>query len=79
VKFRDECTRFFHANATTKHKRRSICSLLDPTGVSLTTHDDKATLLWESFKERLGKSECTHMHFDLDNLVNPVQGFGLAA
>lgn len=73
MKFGEECTRFFHANAIIKHKRNSISSLFDSTEVSLNTHEDKVSLLWEYFKERLGKSGYNHTHLDLDNLVSPTQ------
>jgi hypothetical protein len=29
-------------------------------------------LLWESFKERLGQSEFSNMHFDLDSILVPL-------
>jgi hypothetical protein len=34
-----------------------------------TQHDENALLLWESFKERLGQSKYSHMHFDLEALL----------
>lgn len=34
-------------------------------------HDQKAAILWNSFKERLGKSECTVMNFNIDHLATP--------
>jgi hypothetical protein len=33
-------------------------------------HETKASILWESFKERLGMSEFTHMYFDLSSLLH---------
>jgi hypothetical protein len=35
-------------------------------------HADKASLLWESFRERLGQSEYHNMHYDLDLLLQPI-------
>lgn len=71
VKFGDECTEFFHATATVKHRRSTITTLQDGQGQQFTTHEDKATLLWESYKERLGTSEATAMIFDIQDLLQP--------
>jgi hypothetical protein len=56
-------------------------SLKNEDGVVVTKHEDKADILWRSFKDRLNTSEFTHMYFklnellqredDLDDLVNP--------
>jgi hypothetical protein len=43
--------------------------LKDNSGDDITNHDEKAKILWESFKDRLGKSEFNSMSFDLDNLL----------
>jgi len=57
VKFGDEGTKFFHANATIKFNRNLITTLKDPNGSLVSNHEQKATILWEAFKERLGKTE----------------------
>jgi hypothetical protein len=36
----------------------------------MSRHEEKAQLLWEAYKDRLGKSEFTHMYFDLHSLLN---------
>jgi hypothetical protein len=54
VKFGDEGTKFFHANATIKHRRNLITTLEDDNGVTHSSHFPKANLLWEAYKERLG-------------------------
>jgi hypothetical protein len=49
--------------------------LLLPPAVEVslrTKHDDKAVILWQSFKERLGRSDFTQMHFNLDELIEEV-------
>jgi hypothetical protein len=46
--------------------------LLDASGVVKTQHDEKALLLWNSFKDRLGQSEFAQMHFDLEALLVPI-------
>lgn len=73
MKFGDECTEFFHANASVKHRRSLITSLQDPQGNIFTSHEEKAQLPWESYKDRLGTTEFTQMHFDLDDLLNPIE------
>jgi hypothetical protein len=35
-------------------------------------HEDKALVLWESFKERLGSSAFQQMYFDLPHLMEPI-------
>jgi hypothetical protein len=37
-------------------------------------HEEKAAILWEAFKERLGSSEFSHMCFKLDQLIQEVEG-----
>jgi hypothetical protein len=68
----DENTKFFHANTTVRHSKNCIRSLPDADGVVRIQHDEKALLLWESFKDRLGQSEYAHMHFDLETLLTPI-------
>ena len=53
----DAGTKFFHANATIKHRRNMISCLLDQDGNPHTAHPEKADILWEAFKDRLGQSE----------------------
>jgi len=45
----DASTSFSHANASTKNL---ITSLEHPDGSLITEHNAKATLIWDSFKER---------------------------
>jgi hypothetical protein len=63
-------TKFFHANATIRHRRNAISSLRDETGNLHLSHEDKASVLWESFNERLGQSENNEMRFDLSSLLS---------
>jgi hypothetical protein len=46
--------------------------LLDSDGNVKFQHEDKASLLWDAFKERLGHSEFYQMHFDMDSLLEPI-------
>jgi hypothetical protein len=72
-KFGDECTRFFHANASIKHNRNTITSIRSTDGSVLTNHEDKALFIWNSFKERLGISEFSSMNIDLATLITSAQ------
>jgi hypothetical protein len=73
VKFGDECTKFFHANASIRHSRNSIAILRDDTGREIKDYEEKAELIWNSFKERLAISEYNGMQIDLSAIINPVQ------
>jgi hypothetical protein len=66
----DENTRFFHAHATIKHNKISIIILKNTNGEEISKHEDKATILWEAFKERLGKKEYIHMYFNLGSMMH---------
>jgi hypothetical protein len=68
----DENKKYFHANATVKHSKNCIRSLKDNNGVEKFQHEDKASLLWEAFRERLGHSKFSAMHFDLTSLLPPI-------
>jgi hypothetical protein len=69
VRFGDEDTKFFHANATIRQRRNLITSLKDSSGLSHTDHNSKANILWEAFKERLGTSDSPEMSFNLEQLL----------
>lgn len=49
-------------------------NLTNTHGQDMFKHEDKVKLLWESFKERLGISEFTQMHFHLNELFHVVDG-----
>lgn len=40
------------------------------SGQSITTHEDRANLIWCSFRERLGVSSFSGIHFDLPSLLH---------
>jgi hypothetical protein len=68
----DENTKFIHANATVRHNKNSIMSLKGADGLEKFSHEDKANILWDAYKDRLGTKEFTHMYFDLSSLLNRV-------
>ncbi|XP_066360901.1 uncharacterized protein [Miscanthus floridulus] len=65
----DAGTKLFHAHATVRHRRNTIASLLDDNNIPITEHNQKAELIWDAFKQRLGISEFMGMDFDLEDLL----------
>jgi hypothetical protein len=51
IKLGDENTEFFHSIATIAHKRNFIVSLINQDGDIITDHDQKASMLWNAYKE----------------------------
>jgi hypothetical protein len=67
----DENTKKNHANATIKHNKNTIMVIQDKEKFK---HEEKETVIWEAFKERLGTSEFSCIHFNLDNLLKEQEG-----
>lgn len=65
----DAGIKFFHANATIKHRKNLITCLEDSLGNLHSAHQTKANILWEAYKDRLGQSEFALMLLDLDSLL----------
>lgn len=61
----DAPTKFFHANATIKHRKNYITQLHDDQGTPIYDHSEKANLIWLAFKDRLGTSNFTSIQFYL--------------
>jgi hypothetical protein len=68
----DAGTKFFHANATVKHRHNLISSLKDDNGNTALSHTDKESVLFNAFKNRLGTSQQTSMVFNLPSLIQPI-------
>lgn len=66
-----ENSQFFRSMATVQHRNNNIASLVSPDGSVATSHEDKATLLHDAFKDRLGQAEHFEMPPDLLNLLQP--------
>jgi len=66
VKEGDAGTKLFHATATLKHRNNLIAQLQKHNGETVHNHIDKAAVLWETFKERLGHSEFQSIAFNLN-------------
>lgn len=69
VRLDDENTDFFHAMATQSFRKNYITSILNDDGISYQNHDHKAAIIWNSYKDRLGKSINPTMLFNLDELI----------
>jgi hypothetical protein len=67
----DKNTKFFHASATTKNNKNSIMALYNDNEEKFK-HEKKAELLWQAYKERLGTSEFTQIHFSLNEFIQEV-------
>jgi two-component SAPR family response regulator len=71
----DASTKFFHTHATISFRRNLITHLVDDSGQSFSRHEDKASMIWNSFKDRLGKSEFNSILFDLNQYFSPQMDF----
>jgi hypothetical protein len=69
TKLGDESSKFFHAVATERFRINTITSLDAEVGRVLTSHPEKAALLWDEFKQRLGSTIQSKMFLDLRDLV----------
>ena len=72
----DAGTKFFHANATIKHRKNLITTLEDQNGAMHSVHKEKADILWDSFKDRLGRSEFKALSLDLNSLLQASNNLG---
>lgn len=69
IKLGDVNTSFFQAMASISHRRNSIGSLSLSEDIIVTNHEQKAGILWEAFKNRLGISEYSGMAYDLESIL----------
>lgn len=70
VKLGDATTKFFHAHATMRMRANMIRQLETGDGATLTSHAEKEQLLWEEFKDRLGKSEYINFGVSPASILN---------
>lgn len=70
----DAGTKFFHANATLKHRRNIINALKNENGELVTSHIEKESIIWNSFKQRIGQTEFNDLLFDLSTLIQRHDG-----
>ena len=70
----DAGTKFFHANATIRHRRNMIASLKTYSEDTVTSHSDKEQLLWDFSKQIIGQSDFKGILFDLPSLIQTHEG-----
>jgi hypothetical protein len=68
----DAGTKFFHANATVKHRHNLILSLKDANVNVAISHENKASVLFQAFMDRLGTSQQMSMVLNLSSLIQPI-------
>jgi hypothetical protein len=69
AKLGDESTKFFHTVATQQYRRNIITSLKASDGTDIYNHGNKASIIWSSFKDRLGITEDAPMLMDLSSII----------
>lgn len=74
VKFGGTNTKFFHANASIRHRGNLIKELVSDQGVTLQSHKDKELIIWNEFKERLSTSTFSSSSVDPTFFIQPVDG-----
>jgi hypothetical protein len=74
IKQGEDNTKFFHAMATERYRRNNIAMLKNDEGVFICDHHEMASLIWRSYKERMGHSQGIDMQFDLASLLTRVEG-----
>jgi mannosylglycoprotein endo-beta-mannosidase len=72
IKQGEDNTKFFHAMATERFRRNAIAMLQDSEGNEVNDHDLMARMLWNEYKDRMGRSEGIDMQFDLAQIINHV-------
>jgi hypothetical protein len=60
--------------ATERYRRNNIAMLKDSQGNEVSDHDQMAIMLWNSYRDRMGRSEGISMQFDLAALLPRVEG-----
>jgi hypothetical protein len=61
----DESIKFFHAAATERFRLNTITCIDTEEGRTVTTHSEKEVVLWDEYRNRLGFTAQTQMHFNL--------------
>lgn len=74
TKFGDENTKFFHAAATERFRQNTITSLETEDGRTICDHFQKAALLFENFRDRMGQTTHPQMQYNLAELIAMQEG-----
>jgi hypothetical protein len=70
AKLGGENTKFFHRIATKSFRNNFIACLKTEDDRILCEHDEKASIIWHAFKDRVGQSSSPIMQFDLSSMVH---------
>ena len=65
----EENTSYYHAMATISYRRNSIASLQREDGSLAFEHEEKAGLLWHTYRQRLGVSVPVDESFDFSRFI----------
>jgi hypothetical protein len=74
ARFGDENTAFFHSMATIRYRKNSISTLCREDGSIAEEHEEKAGILWQSFRDRLGLSQPISNSFDFSHFFVQQEG-----
>lgn len=69
IKFGDENSKFFQAVATERYRKNCISSLKTEDGTCVDDHASKESILFEAFKNRMGKKNTPQMRFNLSRML----------
>jgi hypothetical protein len=70
TKLGDENTSFFHAAATKRYRINTITSLDTKDGRPIFEQDEKAALIWDEYRKRMGCTTHPEMKFNLNDIVH---------
>lgn len=65
----DDDTKFFHAAATERYRINTITQIEGEDGRLVTDHTEKASILLQTYKQRIGKTDFPTMQFNLQQLI----------
>lgn len=57
--------------ATINYRKNYISTIATNDGIIHSTHDQKVTVIWQSYKDRLGSSINPTMLFNLSKIIQP--------
>lgn len=69
TKFDDESTSFFHAVSTERYRINTITSLDLEDGRTVTEHQEKASALWEEYRDRMSQTCNPTMWYNLQEMI----------
>jgi hypothetical protein len=72
-KFRNEYTAFFHSMATIRYRKNAISSLVREDGSVAVEHHEKAGILLQSYRERLGSSTPIDLNFNFADYIQSAE------